>query len=59
MINTSKFKTLKYVFLLTAVPQFLIIAMFSSIAYFAHIFNVSNITGVFLIGAALFVAMLF
>ena len=59
MISTSKFQTLKYVFLLTAVPQFLIIAMFSTIAYFGHMFNVTNIAGVFLLASALFVAMLF
>lgn len=59
MISKSKFQTLQYVFLLTAVPQILIIGMFSTIACFAHIFNVTNIAGVFLLASALFVAMLF
>ncbi len=59
MIEKSKLETLLYVFLLTAVPQLVVLALFGSVFYFAYWFGVYNSTAHALVGAVAFIAMLF
>ena len=59
MVEKSKFGTLLYVFLLTAVPQLVVLSLLGSVAYFAYWFGVHNSTVHALVGVVAFIAMLF
>lgn len=59
MIERSKLETIGYVFLLTAVPQLAVWAVFCSTCQFAYLFSVHGSMIYTLIGMVSFIAMLF
>ena len=59
MIERSKLETIGYVFLLTAVPQLAVWAVFFSTCQFAYLFSIHSSMIYMLIGTVSFIAMLF
>ncbi len=59
MVEKSKLETLLYVFLLTAVPQFVVLSLLGSVAYFAYWFGAHNSTVHAFVGVVAFIAILF